>query len=148
MRTLGLACLFVVIAVTAANAHVAVFPRESQAGATERYTVRVPTEGRVATTSAELEVPQGVTVTGVLASGGWTQELKRDGNRIVGITWNMEIKPGEFAEFVFLARNPKEGSQIMWKVRQNYADGTSAEWFGPAGDRRPAAVTKLLAVAP
>lgn len=52
---------------------------------------------------------------------------KRDGDRIVAITWTMEIKPGEFAEFSFLARNPKEGAQIVWKVRQRYTDGTSSD---------------------
>lgn len=46
----------------AAMAHVTVRPRESHAGAEERYFVRVPTEGAVATTSVHLEVPEGVTV--------------------------------------------------------------------------------------
>ena len=45
-----------------AEAHVTVRPRESKAGATEKYTVRVPTEGKVATTSVEIEIPAGVTV--------------------------------------------------------------------------------------
>lgn len=128
----------------AADAHVTVWPRESKAAAGEKYTVRVPTEGKVATSSVELEVPEGVTVIAVATPNAWTYELKREGDRIVAITWKMEIKPGEFAEFSFLARNPKEGAQIAWKVRQLYTDGTSSDWVGATGTPRPAPVTKLL----
>ncbi len=126
-----------------AAAHVTVWPQQSQAGGSERYTVRVPTEGQVATTSVELEVPADVTVTGVLVGGAYTYDARRDGNRIVAITWKLEIKPAEIGEFVFFARNPK-AEQISWKARQRFADGTSADWIGVEGDRRPASVTKLL----
>jgi uncharacterized protein YcnI len=52
----------VLLSATAAYAHIAVRPREAKVGATETYTMRVPTEGKVATTSVELEVPDGVTI--------------------------------------------------------------------------------------
>lgn len=129
-------------------AHVTVWPRESQAGRSEKYLVRVPTEGKIATTEVELEVPADVTIGALGAPAGWTYDVKREGDRIVRITWKMEIRPGEFAEFPFIARNPKEGTEIVWKVRQRYADGTSSGWIGPAGDRHPAPVTKLTAPAP
>jgi uncharacterized protein YcnI len=138
--------LFAAIAVVAAgsiaSAHVTVWPQESRAGAGERYTVRVPTEGKVTTTSIELEVPADVVVSGVLVGAGYTYEVRRENDRIVSITWKQEIKPAEYGEFVFFARNPK-AAQIAWKVRQRYADGTSADWVGVEGDRRPASVTKL-----
>lgn len=139
--------LMVVVAVFAASsagAHVTVWPQQSQAGAGERYTVRVPTEGQVSTTSVELEIPAGMTVSGVLVGGGFTYEVRREGNRIVAVTWKQEVRPGEVAEFVFFARNPKAG-QIVWKAHQRYADGTSADWVGVEGDRRPAAITRLVA---
>jgi uncharacterized protein YcnI len=137
--------VFVLFATNAlVQAHVTVWPQESRPGAGERYTVRVPTEGQVATTAVELEVPTDVTVTGVLIGSGFTYETRRDGNRIAAITWKQEIKPAEVAEFVFFARNPK-ADRIVWKARQRFADGTSAEWVGVEGDRRPAAVTKLTA---
>jgi uncharacterized protein YcnI len=139
MRMIAVAVL---LAAAPAYAHVTVRPQQSVAGATERYTVRVPTEGQVATTSVELEIPSEVTVTEVVPGGGFEYEVRRDGDRIVAITWNQEIKPAEAAEFVFVARNPK-ASQIMWKARQRFADGTSADWVGIEGDRRPAAVTRL-----
>jgi len=136
--------IIMALATAALEAHVTVSPGESRAGAGERYTVRVPTEGQVATTSVELEIPPDVMITSVLVSGGYTYEARREGERIVAITWKQEIKPGEVAEFVFFARNPMTG-QIAWKARQRFADGTSADWIGVEGDRRPASVTRLTA---
>ena len=126
------------------NAHVTVAPRQSQGGATERYTLRVPTEGQVATTSVDLDVPPGVTVTEVVPGDGYTFDVRREGNRIVGVTWKKDIPPGARADFVFVATNPATG-QIAWKARQRFADGTSADWIGVEGDRRPASVTTLSA---
>ena len=45
-----LAAVILLTVPSLALAHVSVRPRESKAGAEERYTVRVPTEGAVATT--------------------------------------------------------------------------------------------------
>lgn len=137
--------IVLVLGTAAVDAHVTVWPRESQPGAGERYTVRVPTEGQVTTTAVELEVPADVRITGVLVGGGYTYEARREGDRIVAITWKQEIKPAEYAEFVFFAVNPKSGGQIAWKARQRFADGTSADWVGVEGDRRPASVTRLTA---
>ncbi len=131
---------------TALHAHVTVWPRQSQAGASERYTVRVPTEGKVTTTAVELEVPADVTVTGVLAGSGFTYDARREGDRIAAITWQQDIKAGEVGEFVFFARNP-QATQIAWKARQKFADGTTADWIGVVGDRRPASITTLTAPA-
>lgn len=128
----------------ALGAHVTVWPRESTPGISERYTVRVPTEGKVATTSVRLEVPTDVTVTYVLAAPGVVADIAREGNRITGVTWKFEVPPGQFAEFVFLARNPKQGTEIVWKVHQHYADGTQSDWTGPPS-KSPASVTKLVA---
>ena len=136
-----------IVASAVVQAHVTVWPQQSQAGAGERYTVRVPTEGQVATVSVELEVPADVIVTGILTGNGFAYETRREGNRIVAITWKQEIKAGEVGEFVFFARNPK-AEQIAWKTHQRFADGTSADWVGVTGDRRPASVTRLAASRP
>ncbi|MFN2444738.1 MAG: DUF1775 domain-containing protein [Vicinamibacterales bacterium] len=125
-----------------ATAHVSVRPRESKPGAEETYTVRVPTEGAVATTRLVLDIPSDVNVLEVLPAEGATFESARQGERITAITWTKEIAPKQVAEFRFRARNPSAG-EIVWKAHQHFADGTVADWIGPAGDRRPAAVTKL-----
>ena len=138
--------LLAMLAPVIAQAHVSIWPRESMQGATERYTVRVPTEGKVTTIGADLEVPAGVVVEVVSMPMGWTYEIKRQGDRIVGISWKMDIKPGEFAEFGFVARNPREGTQLVWTLRQRFADGTVTDWTnGPQG-LRPTAVTKLAPI--
>lgn len=143
MRRLLLPLAFVIALPAALLAHVTVWPRESAPGASERYTVRVPTEGKVATTSVHLEVPVDVTVTSVLAMPGVIAEITRETNRIASVTWKFEVPPGQFAEFVFLARNPKQGTEITWKVQQFFADGSRSDWTGPPG-KGPAPVTKLV----
>jgi len=140
-RAVGLlACLMPFVA----QGHVTVSPRESTVGATEKYVVRVPTEGKVTTKSVELEVPPGVIVEALAVPQGWKQEAKRKDDRIVAITWQMDVPPGEFVEFAFIARNPREGEQIVWTLRQKFADGTVSDWTKDAkGGIRPTAVTKL-----
>ena len=71
------AALALVLAYASVSAHVTVWPRESQPGAYEKYVVRVPTEGKVATTSIELLVPEGATIVSMAAPTGFTYELKR-----------------------------------------------------------------------
>ncbi|MGH9202413.1 MAG: DUF1775 domain-containing protein, partial [Vicinamibacterales bacterium] len=124
MRRLTTTVVLVVALASVVSAHVTVWPRESAPGASERYTVRVPTEGKVATMSIDLEVPPNVTVTSVLAMSGVTTDIARDGARITAVTWKFEVPPGQFAEFVFMARNPKEPGEIAWKVHQHFADGS------------------------
>jgi uncharacterized protein YcnI len=127
-----------------ALAHVSVRPRESKPGAEEQYTVRVPTEGAVATTHVQLEIPAGLTVLEVLPHDGATFETAKQGDRITAITWRKEIAPKAVAEFVFRARNPETGD-LIWKAHQHFSDGTSADWVGVSGEKRPASVTKLVA---
>jgi len=124
-------------------AHVSVTPRESMQGATEKYTIRIPTEGKVATTSAEIEFPEGVIVETIQTPMGWKYALKRMDDRVVSMTVSADVKPGEFIEVAFVARNPRQGNQIVWTLRQRFADGSVSDWTkGPRGTY-PTAVTKL-----
>jgi uncharacterized protein YcnI len=130
-----------VIHTLSAQAHTSIWPRQSTAGMSERYTIRVPTEGKVMTTGAEMEVPDGVVVTSVAVPQGWQYEVRRKADRIVAISWTMNIKPGEFAEFAFTARNPRDAEQLVWTLRQKYADGTVEDFTrGPNGIRSTAIV--------
>jgi len=139
--------LFASLAATV-EAHVRVSPVESKAAAEQTYTARVPTEGKVATTSVQLDVPDGVTILSASAPAGASYELKTDGNRIVAVVWTTNIKPGDVAMLPFVARNPAAGELIVWRFVQHYADGTSTGWTGPAGSRTPAPMTKLLPAQP
>ena len=138
----ALAALLILLPAVA-YAHVSITPRNSTTGATEKYTIRIPTEGKVATTGAEIEFPAGVIVETIQAPMGWTYEVKRQDDRIVSMTIQADVKPGEFIEVGFVARNPRQGSQIVWTLRQRFADGTVTDWTkGPQGVR-PTAVTRL-----
>src|SRR5690348_2938642 len=97
IRLRAVASVVLLFACGLASAHVTVWPRESQTGSYEKYVVRVPTEGKVATTSIELVVPENVTIVSMGAPAGFTYELKRSGERITNIVWSMHIAPGEFA---------------------------------------------------
>ena len=83
MLTFGILALAAV-----AEAHVTILPRESKAGATETYTIRVPTESKVATTSVELEVPEGITVTAIESTEGARSQTKKTADRITAVTWS------------------------------------------------------------
>ena len=141
-----LLAVVVVLVPSFAMAHISVRPRESKSGAEEQYTVRVPTEGPVATTHVTLDIPADVTVLEVLPADGATFETAKQGDRITSITWRKAIPPKASAEFAFRARNPA-ATEIAWKAHQHFSDGTVADWIGAAGASRPAAVTKLSAAA-
>lgn len=126
-----------------AQAHVLISPRASTQSALEKYTVTIPTEGEVETVSAELEVPEGVIVLSLQAPVGWTYEVKREDDRIVRITWEVNVKPGEFIEVAFVARNPDEGTEIVWGLKQFFADGTVADWTNGPNGIQPTAVTRM-----
>jgi uncharacterized protein YcnI len=129
-----------------ALAHVSIQPRQSTQGATERYTVRIPTEGKVATVAAEMDVPEGVIIETLQAPAGWTHEITRKDDRISAIVWRADVKPGEYIEVGFVARNPRDKARIVWVLRQRFADGTVTDWtVGPTGTR-PTAVTQLASL--
>lgn len=126
-----------------AHAHITIAPRTSMAGGTEKYVLTVPTESKVATVAAELEVTEGVIVEAIAVPAGWKYETKRQNDRIVAITWTMTIPPGEFAEFAFVARNPRDQKELVWTLRQRFADGTVSDWTKGPNGIRPSAKTTL-----
>jgi preprotein translocase YajC subunit len=67
------------------------------------------------------------------------------GDRIVSVTWTIEIKAGASSQVSFVAKNPTKGSAITWKVHQKYSDGMSSDWTGAPGTKTPAPVTTLVA---
>ena len=113
-------------------------------GAEQLYTVRVPTEGTVSSVMLELDIPDGVHVMQVMPGEGFTFDVKKDGSRIVSITWTREIKPKEFALFTFTARNPQSG-MLQWKAHQTFVDGSIRHWVGERGTKEPASVTTIVA---
>ena len=130
--------------------HVRISPKESVAGTTERYTMRVPTERQSPTVRIELEVPGTTTITSIVSASGWKIEEKKDPQgKVSRVTWTGGSIPfAEYKEFVFEAKNPPAETKLEWKVIQIYEDGTRSEWTGPESSRSPASVTTIKAAAP
>ena len=137
--------LGVLFLVQSASGHVRISPGESSTGASETYTMRVPTERDSATVRIEAEFPVGVTVSDFEAKAGWTIEPTTDAEgQVVGAVWSGgSIPRGQAEEFTFQATNPSEETTLIWKVIQIHADGSSAEWVGERGSRNPAPVTVI-----
>src|SRR5437762_12699356 len=95
---------------TTAYAHISIRPREANVGATETYTMRVPTEGKVATISVELDVPDGITIVAVNGATG-SVEQRKSGDRVTSVTWTVDIQPGQAQALTFIAKNPTSGSE-------------------------------------
>ena len=140
MRRISLIAGSRLVLISSAQAHVRVLPMESQTGARQTYTMKVPTEGKVTTTSVELEIPAGLSVISV-ADPADTKKV--DGQTI--ITWKVQIPPGQSQNFDFVADNPKTDQQMAWKAHQHYADGTSRDWVDLPKTKSPASITTLSA---
>jgi uncharacterized protein YcnI len=137
--------MIVMLAVTAAHGHVTVQPRESSAGAMQKYTMRVPNEKNVANVRVEAEFPASAEIISVEAKEGWKIEVKKDASgKITGAVWSgASLAPRDIVEFGISARNPKEETKLVWKVVQIYEDDSRSEWTGAQGTRAPAPVTQV-----
>jgi uncharacterized protein YcnI len=137
--------MIVTLAVSVAQGHVTVLPKESTAGATQKYAMRVPNEKTVANVRVEAEFPANAEIISVEEKAGWKIEVKKDAaGRITGAVWSgASLAPRDIVDFGISARNPKEETKLVWKVIQIYEDGTRSEWTGAQGTRGPAPVTQI-----
>ena len=137
--------LLTLIVAASALGHVRMSPRESAAGATQKYTMSVPTERQSPTVRIEIAFPSQVTITSLAVTQGWKAEERKDGEgRIIGAVWSGGSIPfAESAEFSFEAKNPTGPGLLEWKVIQIYQDGSRSEWTGPETSRTPGPVTTV-----
>jgi len=142
-RALSLLTLLLV-AVAPAFGHVTVQPKQSAPGAVEKYILRVPTEKFVPTVRVDVEFPATLTVSAFEPKPGWKIEEKKDtSGKIIGVTLNGSLGPGESTQFNFTARNPGEPGKLIFKAIQTYEDGTKSEWTGAEGSKAPAPVVEI-----
>lgn len=133
-----------VAAPLAAQAHVTVWPRQSEQGAREKYAVRMPNEKKADTIRLEGQFPAELKVSSFQQTPGWKIEVRRDAaGAIVGAVWTGVLPPDQFAEFGVSATNPKAGASLTWKFIQTYADGLKVEWTGEPGSASPAPKVEL-----
>lgn len=130
--------VLVALVVSVAQAHVTVQPRETTAGATQKYTMRVPNEKSIPNVRLEAEFPSNVEITAIDEKAGWNIEVKKDASgKITGAVWSGgKLAPRDIVEFGFSARNPKEETKLVWKIVQIYEDGSHSDWT-PATQVKP-----------
>ncbi|ASB91028.1 DUF1775 domain-containing protein [Bacillus sonorensis] len=130
------------------SAHVTVKPDESAAGSWETYTIKVPVEKNMATTKVVLSMPDGVEFQQYEPVPGWktSTETAKNGN-VTRVTWeaaNGGIKPGEFQQFTFTAKNPDKEQKAAWDAYQYYKDGSIVEWTGDENADTPHSITNIV----
>lgn len=145
-RVVLLAAIAALALPTFVFAHAVVYPRESAAGAYEKYVLRVPNEKNVATTRVELRFPSDVRVTSFSDVPGWTLVVETDSaKRVVGAVWTGTLAPQRFVELPFVAVNPRTDARLVWPTYQTYANGERVAWTGPEDAKTPASTTVIRA---
>ena len=143
--------IFVVALLVAipASAHVTISPKSGDANSTQEYTVRVPTEKDVPTTSVRMVFPEGFDVLRFRPAAGWKYEVERDPmGRIAAVTWSGNtIARDEYEQFYFMARAKNPGT-FKLEAYQTYNGNDVVGWVEPEGGKRPAPQVTIKAAAP
>jgi uncharacterized protein YcnI len=134
-----------VLTASTAHAHIMVSPPQSKAGAQQKYELRVHNEGKLATTAIDLEIPEGITVLNVAQPTAGTFETTKNGSRITGVTWHVEVAPGKYLALPFTAKNPSAAAEVKWIVHEHLSDGSVVDWTDKAGAKEKASVTTIAA---
>jgi uncharacterized protein YcnI len=142
---LSVVLLLAALPVAALSAHVTVSPLQSKAGTVQKYELRVHNEAKVAATSVDLDIPDGVTVTDVAKPAAGTFTTRKDGDRITGITWQVEVQPNKYLAMPFTAKNPEGAADLHWSMHEHLADGSVVDWSDKPGSKEKGSVTKMVA---
>lgn len=130
-----------------ASAHVSITPAQVPVESNQTFAVRVPTEKNEPTVRVRLTFPAGLTVSRFQPKAGWTRQVEQDAQqRIISVTWSGgQIGPGEFEDFVFIGRTPREAGKLAFQAYQTYQGGETVEWTGGEGADRPGPTVALTA---
>jgi uncharacterized protein YcnI len=143
---LSVGVLVAIAAMVTLSAHVMVSPIQSKSGATQRYEVRVHNEAKVAATSIDVEIPEGVTVLDVEKTPNGTPTTKKTGERITSITWQIDVQPNKYVALPFTAKNPEGAGDLHWTLHERLADGSTIDWSDKPGAKEKGSITKLTGV--
>ena len=135
--------MFLLLLATSAFAHVTVFPQQAPAGASQVYKVRVHNDAKSPTAAIELQVPAGVIVESVAAMATGKSTTKKTGDRVTGITWEIEVPAGKYVELAFTAKNPATGNSLNWNLKETFKNGTMIEYTDKPGAKEKSSITKL-----
>lgn len=131
-----------------ASAHVTVAPKTSTTSAWETYTLKVPTEKDVPTTKVTVKVPSGLEMEQYQPVPGWNYTAEKDSSgKVKSFTFESTgdgILPGQFQQFVFVAKNPDKATEAAWDAYQYYKDGSIVEWTGDESSKTPHSITDIV----
>lgn len=152
----ALSVLLALVLSPLASAHVVVNPSQTTTATFEKFSVGVPNERDVPTTSLRLVVPDGLKFVSVNIAPGWQVDTKKDGTGedavVKEIMWSAGAIPAGFREdFAFSAKTPDNAGELKWKAYQSYADGQVVAWdmdepkdgHHDDGEVKPASITKV-----
>lgn len=135
----------------AASAHVVVKPSQVGVAEFQTFTVSVPSEKDVPTTSLRLLIPDGVGNVTPTVKPEWKITTKKDKGQVTEIDWNGGSIPADFRDdFTFSAQAPANAAELHWKAYQTYADGSVVSWdAAPTAnedttDKGPYSITKVV----
>lgn len=116
-----------------AFAHVTVKPSEVVTAGYQTFTVNVPNEKDISTTSVKVVIPESVARVTPTQKAGWqvTTETQGEGEtaKTTSVTWaGGAIGKGLRDEFTFSAKVPEKATELQWKAYQTYEDGTVVAW--------------------
>ena len=143
---LSLVLLLAAAAATSLSAHVTVSPLQSKTGAVQKYELPVHNEAKVAATSVDLDIPDGVTVTEVAKPAAGRYTTKTTGDRITAITWQVDVQPGKYVALPFTAKNPDGATELRWSMHEHLADGSTVDWSDKPGSKEKGSITKLAGI--
>ncbi len=131
------------------SAHIMVSPPDSKAGVTQKYELRVHNEEKLAITSVDLAIPDGISVLTIGPAPSGTYTTAKTGDRITSLTWKVDVAASKYLALPFTAKNPDSAREVSWNAKAHLSDGTVVEWSDKPGPGEKASVTKIAAnVAP
>ncbi len=132
---------------TIAFAHVGVLPVTVPAATLQVFTVRVPTERDIPTTSVRIEFPSSLIISRFAPMPGWTRDVEKDGaGRTIAATWSGgSIAADEYQDFMFMGRTPREPGTLVFPAYQTYQDGETVAWTEAPDQEHPAATVEVVA---
>lgn len=118
---------------TPVSAHVVVKPAEVPTAAFQTFTIGVPNEKDIPTTSVKLVMPAGLKYVQPTQKAGWQINVEKEGEgedaTVKSVTWSgNEVKPGFRDDFTFSGQVPDKATELQWKAYQTYSDGTIVSW--------------------
>lgn len=84
-------------------------------------------------------MPNGLEAASLQPKPGWVIQLT---NGVLTISGG-SIRPGQFDEFSFSARNPAAAADLAFPAIETYDDGTVLNWTGQPNDTEPAPVVRI-----